>query len=191
MLILEKTEAGRLALAANARQLTPRERTLVLLADGRRTLQELCDLVIGAHPETLHSLHERGYLLIRQSAGASTAGTASRGRRRTGPLPSEDDDDPVSDVPQDWPATVARHPGDTLTRIRWARTPAATKLYLLDVVERTFAGSDRPQWERLRDLLREVRDEDSLSLAMDSVTEALAAAAGEERAQSLRHQLTL
>jgi hypothetical protein len=222
MAILEKTEAGREALSATARLLTPRERTMVLLADGRRTLQEVCGMVTGATPETLYSLHERGFLYIGPSPAADEpARTKRRPRPVTttevtqpgdGEAPSgwsrntligldtlapepERVPSPLANVPTDVP-TLAEPiaeaaPIEAMARIRWARTPAATKLYLMDVVERTFASSDRAHWERLRDMLREVRDEDSLALAMDMVTLAVQDVAGDERAQALRQQLVL
>jgi hypothetical protein len=219
--ILEKTDAGREALSSSTRVLTPRERTMVLLADGRRTLQDICGMVAGATPETLHSLHERGFLYIGPPPATEDAARARRrARQAAAAAASAAAQELESDVASGWSRSTLMGPDtqtpptevmssrlmeddtpveplaeaapiEALARIRWARTPAATKLYLMDVVERTFASSDREHWERLRDLLREVRDEDSLAVAMELVASAVETVAGTERAQSLRQQLIL
>jgi len=177
-------------------------------------------MVAGATPESLYALRERGFLDMRpaqptaealrarkRAAGRPSEGDASMSIPPSGwgNSPNANPETPAT-TSEDTPHVgVADHaappptpqvraeaaPIEALARIRWARTPAATKLYLMDVVERTFAASDRAQWEQLRELLREVRDEHSLSVAMDIVTRAIGHAAGEDRAQALRQQLVL
>ncbi|MFZ2986875.1 hypothetical protein [Ideonella sp.] len=62
MTILLKTDLGRAALQPGARLLTPRERTIVLLADGQRSVRELCTTVAGADRTAIMSLVLRGFL---------------------------------------------------------------------------------------------------------------------------------
>ncbi len=211
MTILLKTELGRAALQPGARLLTPRERTIVLLADGQRSVRELCTTVAGADRTAIMSLVLRGFLQDPEApstvqlpdatssspkTSSATAATTSAPTTTHSAWMSEPDQprpEPTS-RPIEWQESVRAafrqlEPLPVQKRIRWARTPAATKLYLMDVAERTFAGSDLAQWERLRDILREVRDEDSLAVAMDVVTHAVGRVAGAERAQALRDRL--
>ena len=158
--LLIKTELARRALAPGIRTLSPKERMLVLLADGQRSVQDLLDTVAGATAELLNDLVSRGFLssaASSMSAGGSPAPAAAA---------------PRSDAA----------PGQT-------RSAAAAKLYLLDVSERVFARADPPQWERLRDMLREVRDEAGLRPAIEQVAQAIGRVAGEERAAAVRREL--
>lgn len=170
--LLTKTEIGRQALAPGNRTLTPRERMLVLLADGQRNAQDLLGLVAGTRIELVQDLLTRGFLSP-EPATAARAPATPAGLQRTAPEAAE----PA--VPPD--ATPPDSP--------WVRSAAATKLYLLDVAERTFARADPSQWELLREMLRDVRDDSALMEAMQFVTQAIARAAGEERARTVRSQL--
>lgn len=173
--LLIKTELARLALAPGTRTLAPRERMLVLLADGRRTAQELLALVAGTQADQLHDLVARGFLAPGTLAPAAEAAAPA-------PPPSASSAPAPVAVPSGAPV-----PADPDSP--WTRPPAATKLYLLDLAERTFARSDPAQWEFLRDRVREVRDDAGLMQAVALVTQAISRIAGEDRATLIRRQL--
>ncbi|WP_119154717.1 hypothetical protein [Caldimonas tepidiphila] len=174
--LLIKTDLARLALAPGIRTLTPRERTLVLLADGQRSAHDLLALVAGATADLVHSLVERGFL----AAGAAVSALSPPETASPAPAPAAAGPLPAEPSPREAPAASATP---------WARSPAATKLYLIDLAERTFARSDPAQWEFLRELLREVRDDEGLMQAMALVTQAIARVSGEERARLVRIEL--
>lgn len=189
--LLMKTELARLALAPGTRTLSPKERALVLLADGQRTAHELLDIVSGASLELVHGLISRGFLSSAPSASpaplappAPRPGPAAARPKTVAPVAAvEAPPSPPKvrhEIPAPAPARAERRP---------TRTPAATKLYLMDLSERVFARSDPQQWERLRDLLREVRDEEGLLQAIGQVTRAISQAAGEDRAAAVRREL--
>lgn len=174
--LLTKTEIGRQALAPGDRTLTPRERMLVLLADGQRSAQDLLGLVAGTRIELVHDLLTRGFLA--RETGAARGPTLPAGVRH-----------PTVPAPAAAAATPPEATEPSPPESPWVRSAAATKLYLMDVAERTFARADPAQWELLREMLRDVRDDDGLLQALQFVMQAIARAAGEERARAIRSQL--
>ena len=77
-MILVKTEKARVALAER-RALTPRERQLLLLADGRRSRHDLAQLLGAASDALLQRLLLDGYLVRAAPAAASAHGWARAG----------------------------------------------------------------------------------------------------------------
>lgn len=70
-----------------------------------------------------------------------------------------------------------------------AMTLAGTRMYLFDMVERLFANRQQQLADRLRQALREARDEQALRSVCDSMLNAVAQHAGGERATQLSQQL--
>lgn len=85
-----KTERGRAALAARDPLLTPSDRRLLILTDGKRSLDELAALLGPDAPDTLDRLVELGFVsrlrpqptTVSLSAPASTGTTAEPTRPR-------------------------------------------------------------------------------------------------------------
>lgn len=191
MTILVKTEAGREVLASSRRLLTPRQRTLLLLADGSRDVTVLCQLVTGATPAQLMELVENGYLLTTSSAQRESTRKADTRPPTENRVPAE-----ASPAAQHSGAQAAPAPAPDVTPapppaapVRWQRSQAATKLYLMDLVERFFAHTEATRCARLREILREVRDDESLLVAVDMVVHAVHEVVGEDRALRLRAEL--
>ncbi len=238
--LLKKTDRARAALEPGSRLLSPRERTLVLLADGKRSGPDLVDMVKGASPACLQALVDKGYLSVVNLAleqasrtspkpavtpeQASSQAIAQRlldqlraEQRQMMPPESERqrpeaqawvnglDDEPSTLPPLedlgsaaasalDAPATPGAHRPDLAAPQRrpsgrMKRSAAATKMHLMDLAERTFSRSSPRRAVYFRDMLREIRDDDSLTLAIDIVLEAVAEVAGPERARSMREAL--
>ena len=75
--MLNKTEKGRAELRPGQRQLAQRERALLLMADGRKTDDELFALFEGQGRALVAGLLVRGYLVNESAVAASTAPSAA------------------------------------------------------------------------------------------------------------------
>lgn len=89
----------------------------------------------------------------------------------------------------DMPAPAAEQPAFAPPATAPAMTLAGTRMYLFDMVERLFANRQQLLADRLRQALREARDEQALRSVCDSMLNAVAQHAGAERATQLSQQL--
>lgn len=87
------------------------------------------------------------------------------------------------------PAAMAEQPALAPPATAPAMTLAGTRMYLFDMVERLFANRQQQLADRLRQALREARDEQALRSVCDSMLNAVAQHAGGERATQLSQQL--
>lgn len=87
------------------------------------------------------------------------------------------------------PAAMAEQPALPPPATLPAMTLAGTRMYLFDMVERLFANRQQLLADRLRQALREARDEQALRSVCDSMLNAVAQHAGAERATQLSQQL--
>ena len=207
MEVLRKTPSARAALEPGARLLTPRERTLVLLADGQRSVPDLCEMVQGASSEFIEALIAKGFLERVDDSAPRPTREGARGaadRRESAATPERPAQTtasavtPTAAVPLERPhlSAGAAHalppavvPPSRATGVGLRRSAAATKMHLIDLAERTFSRSQPERAQYFREMLREIRDDESLLLAIDIVLEAVAEVAGEERAQAMRDHL--
>ena len=213
MEVLRKTASARAALEPGARLLTPRERTLVLLADGQRSVPDLCDMVQGASSEFIEALITKGFLERVDDSTPHSARETHRTAAQTRATPPRPN--PLEQtahaaqaraglhtaVPADQPRPSlskdaenaglppALAPASRAGSVSLRRSAAATKMHLIDLAERTFSRSQPERAQYFREMLREIRDDESLLLAIDIVLEAVAEVAGEERAQAMRDHL--
>jgi len=165
---ISKTDKARAELALSRGELNRRQRTLLLLADGRRSADDLLSMVGGAEPSDVRTLLEQGYLFdptitpIKAPAIAAAPAPAALALRTDSP-------------------------NDDERRLRL--NGAATKMFLLDMTERSFAQRDPALRQTLRMLLGAARDEQGLMAAADQLLIHLAVHAGEDRAAAVRQQL--
>ena len=159
-MLLQKTEKARLELSPGVRTLSLRERSLLLLADGK-PLSDLQAMYNGIGAQIVENLMRQGYL--------------------TGPadLPST----PEPTTPTSTPSIERPAPGESL------RSLAGARMYLFDTCERLFARRDPVMAQQFRDALRAARDEESMLDVGNSLLDEVALAAGAERAASLRQRL--
>ena len=160
MLLLQKTDKARLELSPGVRTLSLRERSLLLLADGK-PLPDLQAMYNGTGAQIVDNLMRQGYL-----AGP-------------GGLPPQSVDAPQG---APGPSLQRPEPGDTL------RSLAGARMYLFDTCERLFARRDPVLAQHLREALRTARDRDSMLDVGEAMFEEVAQAAGTERAASLRER---
>ena len=130
-MILVKTERGR-ALLSDRRALSPRERQLLVLADGRRSAAELGRWLGFAVEPVLHQMVRDGYL--------------ERARGQWGAAPPDSEaSDAASQRPPTGPATVeaapsrvetrAEQPASKADRTDARRSLASSKMYVVSLMQ--------------------------------------------------------
>jgi len=159
-----KTDKARDELQGGQRTLSQRERALLLMADGRRSLTDFSPLFAnrGEAEQALQALMRRGYLHYPQATLAPAAMD-----RAAEPAQA---------------ATAADH-------FDGKRSLATTRMFLFDICERMFVRRDPRFAQQMRDALREARDREAmLTIAALMLTE-VEKSAGAERAESLRERI--
>ena len=164
-MLLQKTEKARLELSPGVRTLSLRERSLLLLVDGK-PLSDLQAMYNGIGAQIVDNLMREGYL--------------------TGPAALPAADRPggeVSHMAAQAPSIQRPEPGEAL------RSLAGARMYLFDICERLFARRDPVLAEHFREALRAAKDRASMLDVGEAMLEEVAMAAGMERATSLRERL--
>ena len=163
-MLLQKTEKARLELSPGVRTLSLRERSLLLLADGK-PLSDLQAMYNGIGAQIVENLMRQGYLTGPADLPPTPAPTTSN----TTPTPTPSIERPV--------------PGESL------RSLAGARMYLFDTCERLFARRDPVMAQHFREALRAAKDRTSMLDVGEAMFEEVALAAGAERAASLRERL--
>ncbi|MET3444115.1 hypothetical protein ABIC94_004924 [Variovorax paradoxus] len=169
-----KTDKARDELQAGQRTLSQRERALLLMADGRRSLTDFSPLFASRDEaeQTLRALMNRGYL---HDAQAAAPGAVVPG--------------PSYSTPPMQPAAEPIRVTTSTDNFDGKRSLATTRMFLFDICERMFVRRDPKFAVQMRDALREARDRDAmLTIAALMLTE-VEKAAGAERAESLRERI--
>ncbi|ATH11546.1 hypothetical protein CHL79_03450 [Delftia acidovorans] len=166
-MLLQKTAKALEELQPGRRSLPLRERSVLLMADGRT--EEQLQQVLGAQAgELIEQLIASGHLqrLAGQAAESSPPAHA--------PTPSMA---PAA-------AKESSPPGPAATL-----NLAGTRMYLFDMCERMFANRHEDKAQVLRHLLREARDLEALQAAALQLLQTVQEHAGDERADALRERL--
>jgi hypothetical protein len=166
-----KTEKARDELQGGRRTLSQRERALLLMADGRRSLTDFSPLFSTRDEaeQALSALVQRGYL---QHAPAVAAALASQ--------PAQ-----AAAVPTVEPITA----GASVDSFDGKRSLATTRMFLFDICERMFVRRDPGFATQMRDALREARDREAMMTIAALMLGEVEKAAGAERAESLRERI--
>lgn len=204
---LEKTEKGRDELHGSCRNLGRRERTLLILADGHKTVQDI-ELILKDDTRPLaEALIRDGYLV---GINLTPPETMSARRKPDAPVGHADTStatisEPVtSAVSEPHPATAADSAfNPTITQSFQAiqkvnadsfegkRSLATTRMFLFDICERMFARRSPAQAEVFRDALRAAKDRDSMLAAAREMMEAIEQVAGSARADSISERIAM
>jgi len=164
--IYEKTSKALEVLARRGRELTPRQRALLLLVNGQRSVQELEALMGQPVADQLQLLLRDGYLRPKNTAAS----------RRT-------PDEPVAAQPP----VRGEAAFDQFTH---GRSIAAARMYLFDMTERFFARAEPERAQQLRELFRQARDVAEIVESAWLLLAYVKALAGEERAEGIRKRLS-
>lgn len=181
-MLLQRTEKARLELSPGVRTLSLRERSLLLLADGK-PLRDLQAMYHGMGAQMVEQLVRHGYL--------SSAAT----QRADRPFARPANDVPLQEgLHNGAPAPTAAAERSVISPTippsgEALRSLAGARMYLFDTCERLFARRDPALAEHFRDALRTARDETSMLDVGEAMFEEVAMAAGAERAATLRERL--
>ena len=167
-----KTDKARDELQGGQRTLSQRERALLLMADGRRSLTDFSPLFANRTEaeRAIQALMSRGYL---QDARAVAAAAAAAALPTPMPVPAAD------------PIRIATS-ADTFDG---KRSLATTRMFLFDICERMFVRRDPKFALQMRDALREARDREAMLTIAALMLSEIEKTAGAERAESLRERI--
>ncbi|ROZ77167.1 hypothetical protein [Ramlibacter sp. WS9] len=167
-MLLQKTERARTELRPGVRTLGQRERSLLLLCDGKKSLMDLRPLFDGLGEQIVLNLMQRGYLepLTREPRAARSP-------------------EPEVAAPSP-PAPVGSADG-----FEGRRSLATTRMFLFDICERMFARRDPAQAERFREALRDAKDRESMLAAGREMIAEIERVAGHERADSISERIAM
>ncbi|OUL99045.1 hypothetical protein [Variovorax sp. JS1663] len=175
-MFLIKTEKARQELQPGRRTLGQRERALLLMADGRRSVTDFGEL-FGSRDEAgrvaLHLVQE-GYLLDSQILRTAAPAPAA--------VPA-----PVAPPPEAHPAMPP--PSVSADAFDGKRSLATTRMFLFDLCERMFVRRDPLLAGQFRETLREARDRGSMLSVAEAMVGEIEKLAGAERAASIRERI--
>jgi hypothetical protein len=159
-----KTEKARDELQAGQRTLSQRERALLLMADGRRSLTDFSPLFPSRveAEQAIQGLMQRGYL---------------------------QDALPVVVPPVAGPSTEPVPVATSADSFDGKRSLATTRMFLFDICERMFVRRDPRFANQMRDALRQARDREAMLTIAALMLSEVEKAAGPERADSLRERI--
>ncbi len=179
-MLLIKTDKARQELAPGMRTLSLRERSLLLLAEGKPQA-ELQAMYNGGGAQIVEHLLNQGYLApMAPTAPAATSTTHPNTPPSTASAPKAA---PAA-------ATASQQPTDKPTEPRDAlRSLAGARMYLFDICERLFARRDPAMAQHFHSALRSARDRDSMLDVGEALLEEVAQLAGTERAQTIRERM--
>lgn len=169
-----KTDKARDELQGGQRTLTQRERALLLMADGRRSLTDFSPLFANRTEAELaiQTLVLKGYLQDAQAVAAAKVQAAAAATPPT----------PVLAVDPIRLATSADN-------FDGKRSLATTRMFLFDICERMFVRRDPKFALQMRDALREARDREAMLTIAALMLSEIEKTAGAERAESLRERI--
>jgi len=176
-MLLRRTDKARAELSPGNRTLTLRERSLILLADGSKSLADFNVMFDGEGLSLTQRLVSQGYLEL-----------ASAPARPAAPKPLA-----ATAAPQRPPvaAEAAPVPKVAADSFDGKRSLATTRMFLFDICERMFARRDPILHVRFRDSLREARDRQAMvDVSREMITE-IERVAGSERADSLSERIAM
>ena len=168
-----KTDKARDELQGGQRTLSQRERALLLMADGRRSLTDFSPLFANRieAEQAILALVSKGYLQDARAVAAATAQAV------------------VIAPPAPMPAADPIRIATSTDNFDGKRSLATTRMFLFDICERMFVRRDPRFALQMRDALREARDREAmLTIAALMLTE-VEKTAGTERAESLRERI--
>ncbi|MCA0215280.1 MAG: hypothetical protein LCH79_19170 [Proteobacteria bacterium] len=167
-MLLQRTDKARDELRPGMRTLGLRERSLLLMADGNKSLLDI-NAVMGGQAEPIAlDLVRRGYLQTAARAAAPAVVSP-----------------PPPPTPPAMPAPAAADP------FEGKRSLATTRMFLFDICERMFARRDPALAEQFREALRNAKDRESMLAAGRDMLAEIEKAAGPERADSISERIAM
>jgi hypothetical protein len=183
---LHKTDRARAELKPGTRTLGQRERTLLLLADGSKSVLDFRPLFNGDGEEIALRLMREGFLQVQPGKSLQTdqptvmfAAEETRAARPEKPSPPP---------PKPAPAASARVSAD---QFDGKRSLATTRMFLFDICERMFSRKHPELAATFRDALRDARDRETMLATSRRMIEEIEKVTGSERADSISERIAM
>lgn len=161
-MLLQKTDKARAELLPGARTLGLRERSLLLMADGRKSVLDMRAVFGDTVEPMVQQLVDAGFLVA------------------VAPAP-----------PQSPVRSASTGTGQAADAFEGKRSLATTRMFLFDICERMFARRDPALAERLREALRNAKDRDAMLAESRFMLEEIEKVAGFERADSIAERIAM
>lgn len=183
---LHKTDRARAELKPGVRTLSQRDRTLLLMADGSKSVQDFRPLFDGNGEGIALRLLREGFLQVHPAPKPSSLAA---------PAPAP--------VPQRTAVAATRAPASTQTspnatpvaitadQFEGKRSLATTRMFLFDICERMFARRGPDMADHFRGALRSARDREAMLAAAREMIEEIEKIAGHERADSISERIAM
>lgn len=202
MMQLQKTDKARAELQGGSRTLGQRERTMLILADGKNTIQTMDHLFNGQASQLAKQLIDNGYLVgldlsrplvVREPAmpSRSETRTPSSSREATRKPESSNRPKPPAESAPTLTEAIAPSPAVAADNFEGKRSLATTRMFLFDICERMFVRRDPLKAEAFREALREAKDRESMLAAARDMIAAVEEIAGHERADSISERIAM
>jgi len=175
---LQKTDKAKAELQPGVRTLGQRQRTLLLMADGRKTMSDFGALFNGDGTSIAIQLIDDGYLVGERLAAKAIERSTTTVRNGN-----------VAAVVSAPPTPIeAPHSSDTF---EGKRSLATARMFLFDLVERMFTRRAPELAAKFRESLRNARDRESMLTAAREMIAEIEAIAGHERADSISERIAM
>ena len=184
---LHKTDRARAELKPGVRTLGQRERTLLLLADGHKSIQDFKPLFGGDGEQIAMQLLRAGYLVTQaaaervavvQPAATSTSVSALDARSA----------EQLKNFPSPETTQAIKVSAD---QFEGKRSLATTRMFLFDICERMFARRNPVMANLFREALRNAKDRESMLAVSRDMIDEIEKVAGHERADSISERLAM
>ncbi len=196
---LHKTERARAELRPGTRTLSQRERTLLLLADGSKSVLDFRPLFNGEGEQIALRLLREGFLESQPHPVSPLSAATSHGGTLLKIAPDRNFQQTHLRTPaqqaqqrQDFPSP------ETTQAIRVCADPfegkrslATTRMFLFDICERMFARRNPEMADLFREALRNAKDRAAMLAVSRDMIEEIEAVAGHERADSISERLAM
>lgn len=173
---LHKTDRARAELRPGIRTLGQRERTLLLLADGSKSVSDFQPLFNGDGEQIALGLLRDGFLAAHPSNQLPVAISGETAPAQQQLVSSPENTQPVK-VSAD--------------QFEGKRSLATTRMFLFDICERLFARRNPEMAELFREALRNAKDRSTMLAVSRDMIEEIEIVAGHERADSISERLAM
>lgn len=182
---LHKTDRARTELKSGNRTLGQRERTLLLLADGSKSVVDFRPLFNGDGEEIALRMLREGFLQVQSGKAPEAARLPVRVAEK--PQPAMPDRSPL---PQNSPVppAPARVSAD---QFDGKRSLATTRMFLFDICERMFSRKHPELAATFRDALRDAKDREAMLATARLMIEEIEKISGHERADSISERIAM
>lgn len=182
---LHKTDRARAELKSGTRTLGQRERTLLLLADGSKSVLDFRPLFNGDGEEIALRLMREGFLQTQPGKAPQAIRPPVIAADKPQPAKSERQPLPQNNPAPPAPARVSADQFDG------KRSLATTRMFLFDICERMFSKRHPELAGTFRDALRDARDRDAMLATSRRMIEEIEKISGHERADSISERIAM